>query len=189
MPTSAPIHRGGCKSTRNIVGPKHCWVATPACGSTLPTPSRIGDDRNKRIIPAPSALPASLERAPWRGRLAISLPLTLLARKERQTSAVIVGCARAPRQPRQSSDRAQAPVGKTRRHDRSLHRPDCFRPGETHTRLSKKDRKLPCQACGPRREYGIHLAKGSLATTPRFFWRSRSPPQRCQSASYRRSPP
>src|SRR5712691_11346495 len=29
-PASAPIHRGGGKPTRNIVAPKHYWVAIPA---------------------------------------------------------------------------------------------------------------------------------------------------------------
>src|SRR4029077_18080755 len=67
-PRSAPIRRGDGKPVHNIVGPEHYWVATPARGRTLRAPLRIGGEQNKRIIPAPSALPANLERAQERGR-------------------------------------------------------------------------------------------------------------------------
>src|SRR5439155_1700630 len=76
---------------------------------------------------------------------------------------------------------APAPAGKTHQHDRRSPPTHCLGPGETHTRLSKKDRKLPCQASGPRPEHEIHLAKGSLATRPRFSEKPHSQPKRCRS--------
>src|ERR1700747_2827771 len=63
-PRSAPIRRGDGKPVHNTVGPKHYWVATPARGGTLPVPPHSRDEQNKRIIPAPSVVPANLERAP-----------------------------------------------------------------------------------------------------------------------------
>src|SRR5947208_3905785 len=98
--------------------------------------------------------------------------------KGTRTSAAIAGCARVPQQPRQSLDRVPAPAGKTRRHDRRPPQFDWLRPGEAHTGLLKKHRKLPCQAFGLRLEHGIRLAKDSLATPPQFPVKPRSQPLR-----------
>src|SRR4030095_10806022 len=106
-------------------------------------------------------------------------PLTPLQSKEREYGGALADCARAPQQPRQNLDRVPAPAGKTRRHDRRPpRRPNCFRPDETHTRLAKKDRKLPHRASRLMPEHGIHWAKGLLATPPRFPVKPRSQPLR-----------
>src|SRR5262245_35150138 len=107
--------------------------------------------------------------------------LRLLARMvlgERKTSAAGADFARVPQQRRQNLDRVPAPGGKIPRHDYSRpHRP-CSPTDETHTRLSKKDRKLPDRQFRLRPEREIHLAKASLATPPQFLVKLRSQPLR-----------
>src|SRR4029450_12004297 len=140
----------------------------------LPARSRIGDDPNKRITPAQSALPENLEPAPERGQLATSPPLIPLAPKERRTSAAIVDRVPRPQRPRQSLDRVPAPAGKTRRHDCRRLQPDCSPPGETHTDRVGKDHKLPYPLSAPRPGHAIRLARDSLSRRPRFALRPRS---------------
>src|SRR5215467_874717 len=104
--------------------------------------------------------------------------LTRMVLGERKTSAAGADFARAPQQRRQNLDPVRAPGGKIPRHDYSRPRPPCSPTDETHTHLSKKDRKLPhCQSrLRPERE--IHLVKGSLAARPQFLAKLRSLPLR-----------
>src|SRR5215831_13114092 len=100
--------------------------------------------------------------------------LTRMVLKQRKTSAAGADFARAPQQRRQNLDRVPAPGDKIPRHDYSRPHLACSPTGETHIRLSKKDRKLPYRQSRLRPEREIHLAKGSLATHPQFPVKLRS---------------
>src|SRR5262249_4632951 len=100
--------------------------------------------------------------------------LTRTVLKQRKTSAAGAGFARVPQQRRQNLDRVPAPGGKIPLHDYSRPHLACSPTGETHTRLSKKNRKLPYRQCRLRPEREIHLVKGSLATHPQFSVKLRS---------------
>src|SRR5215831_17248086 len=104
--------------------------------------------------------------------------LTRMALGERKTSAVGADFARAPLQRRQNLDRVPAPGGKIPRHDYSRPHPACSPTDETHTRLSKKDRKLQRRRFRLRPGREIHLAKASLAAPPQFPVKLRSRPLR-----------
>src|SRR5215472_6052654 len=104
--------------------------------------------------------------------------LTGMVLGERKTSAAGAEFARAPQQRRQSLDPVPAPGGKIPRHDYSRPHPLCSPTDETHTRLAKKDRKLPHRASRLRPKYGIRLAKDWLATRPQFPVKLRSQPPR-----------
>src|SRR4030095_15449792 len=105
-------------------------------------------------------------------------PLTGTVLGERKTSAAGADFARAPQQRRQNSDRVRAPGGKIPLHDYSHPHPPCSPIDETHTHLSKKDRKLPHRPSRLRPEHEIHLVKGSLAARPQFLVKLRSQPPR-----------
>src|SRR6516165_4245119 len=92
----------------------------------------------------------------------------------RLASAAIGECVRALQQPRQNLDRVPTPAGKTPRHDRRRPDPAWSRPAETHTHLSKRDRKLLHPGPWLRSEPEIHLAKGSLAKPRQFLAKPRS---------------
>src|SRR5439155_114447 len=102
----------------------------------------------------------------------------LLVSKLKHTSVAIADCGRAPQQRGQILDPVSAPARKRRRHDHRRRWPERSQPGETHTRLSKKDRKLLDHVSRLRPERGIHLAKVSLATHPQFLVTLRSQPPR-----------
>src|SRR5215510_12254116 len=94
--------------------------------------------------------------------------LTRTVLKQRKTSAAGADFARVPRQRRQNLDRVPAPGGKIPLHDYSSPHLARSPTGETHTRLSKKDRKLPYRQSRLRPKYGIRLVKDWLATRPQF---------------------
>src|SRR5215510_12688074 len=100
--------------------------------------------------------------------------LTRMALGERKTSAAGADFAQPPQQRRQNLDRVPAPGGKIPRRDYSRPHPACSPTDETHTRLSKKDRKLQHRQSRLRPEREIHLVKGSLATRPQFPVKLRS---------------
>src|SRR5215467_4410426 len=104
--------------------------------------------------------------------------LTRMVLGKRKTSAVVADFARAPQQRQQNLDRVRAPGGKIPRRDYSRPHPACSPTDETHTRLSKKDRKLQHRRLRLRPEREIHLAKASLATPPQFPVKLRSQPPR-----------
>src|SRR5262245_45407450 len=104
--------------------------------------------------------------------------LTRMVLGERKTNAAGADFARAPQQRRQNLDRVPAPGGKIPRHDYSRPHLPCPPTDETHTRLSKKDHKLPHRQSRQRPEREIHLVKGSLATPPQFPAKLRSQPPR-----------
>src|SRR5439155_11421550 len=106
------------------------------------------------------------------------LPLIPVTLKVRYASAAITECARARQRPRQNLDPVPAPAGKTLPYDHRRPHPPCSRPGATHTRLSRKDRKLLHRVFWLRLKHGIQLMKGSLATPPRFPVKLRSQPLR-----------
>src|ERR1043166_10284238 len=103
-------------------------------------------------------------------------PLTGMVLGERKTSAAGADFARAPQQRRQSLDPVPAPGGRIPRHDYLRPHLPCSLTDETHTHLSKKDRKLPRRLSRLRPEREIHLVKGSLATPPQFPVKLRSQP-------------
>src|SRR4030095_3127386 len=105
-------------------------------------------------------------------------PLTGTVLGERKTSAAGADFARAPQQRRQNLDRVPAPGGKIPRHDYFGPHHPCSPTDETHSRLSKKDRKLQHRQFRLRPEREIHLAKDSLATPPQFPVKLRSQPPR-----------
>src|SRR5215472_16301299 len=104
--------------------------------------------------------------------------LTRMVLAEKKTSAVEADFARVPQQRRQNLDRVPAPGGKILRHDYSRPHPLCSPTDETHTRLSKKDRKLQHRQFRPRPKREIHLAKALLAMPPQFPVKLRSQPPR-----------
>src|SRR5262249_10763663 len=104
--------------------------------------------------------------------------LTRMVLGKRKTSAAGADFARAPLQRRQNLDRVPAPGGKIPRHDYSRPHPACSPTDETHTRLSKKDRKLQHRASRLRPEHEIHLVTGSLAARPQFPAKLRFQPPR-----------
>src|SRR5262249_22956772 len=112
----------------------------------------------------PGARPVNSAPAPERDRWSSSPPLILPAPGEKPPSAGIAGYVPAPQRPRQNLDRVPGPVGKTHRHDQRPPRSQGFRLGETHTRLSKKDHKLPRRASALRPGLGSKLGKALLAT-------------------------
>src|SRR5262245_26771180 len=95
--------------------------------------------------------------------------LTRMVLGERKTSAAGADFARAPQQRRQNLDRVPTPGGKIPPHDYSRSHPPSSPTDETHTRLSKKDRKLPHRQSRLRPEHEIHLVKGSLAAHRQFL--------------------
>src|SRR5262245_4601775 len=104
--------------------------------------------------------------------------LTRMVLGKRKTSAVGADFARPLQQRRQNLDRAPAPGGKIPRQDYWRPHPPCSPTDKTHTRLSKKNRKLRHPQFRLRPEREIHLAKASLATHPQFPVKLRSQPPR-----------
>src|SRR4030095_11954556 len=105
-------------------------------------------------------------------------PLTGTVLGERKTSAAGADFARVPQRRRQNLDPVPAPGGKIPLHDYSHPHPPCSPTDETHTHLSKKDRKLPHRPSRLRPEHEIHLVKGSLAAHRQFPVKLRSQPPR-----------
>src|SRR4029453_19541213 len=105
-------------------------------------------------------------------------PLTGTVLGEKKTSAALADFARVPQRRRQNLDPLLAPGDKIPRHDYSHPHPPCSPTDETHTHLSKKDRKLPHRPSRLRPKHEIHLVKGSLAPRPQFPVKLRSQPLR-----------
>src|ERR1043166_6861381 len=104
--------------------------------------------------------------------------LTRMVLGKRKTSAAGADFARVPQRRRQNLDRVPTPGGKIPLHDYSRPHLPCSPTDETHTRLSKRDRKLLHRQSRLRPEHEIRLVKGSLETRPQFPVKLRFRPPR-----------